>query len=126
MSIDKPAILEKYDLIVIMSLSEEPKFPLDIMRMPYSKSDLAINVIENKVQVYVNSSTKAGIKEFLKAYPNAEIQESAVLEDTTNWRLLAFPANSNDNESALDSYFKGRHDEFVNKKLTEAVKRKEL
>ena len=112
MRIDKPKNLEEYDLIAIIGVSDIPATTRGLTDIPYNKSDLAVNTVTQKIQVYVNSATEAGIQEFINDYPNAELRKDDTLSDHTDWRLLAFPHNAIITESPLDSYYKEKHTEL--------------
>ena len=121
MNISKPQNIDKYDLVVIMGLRDAPVTPQDPMNMVYTKSTLAVNRYNDTLLVYVNSATKAGIKQFKKDYPTAIIQDISEL-DVGKWTLSAFPMDYSDDATPLDTYFKGRHRDLSYKLEKEAIK----
>lgn len=109
MNINKPEVLEKFDLIAIIDLYEQPINVWLPENQPYYKSDLAVNLSRKKLQTYINSSTEEGLQQFVIDYPSAVIQENEFLIDDSDWNLLIAPKSAKPNETTLDSYFRERH-----------------
>lgn len=106
LAVNKPVNLAKHGLIAIYDKGLTSKNLRDFMNMPYSINELAVNRVQEKVQVYILSDTKQGLKDFEEDYPSAELQKDAVLGNPQDWEILAFPNEPIDeNSTPLDFYF---------------------
>jgi hypothetical protein len=104
--LDKPKVLEKYDLLAIIDAYARAKTKNNPDNPEYERNELAVHIPTNNILVYVLSRTKAGITKFKKDFPDAEIKESAILENPQEWRQLGFPAAAvPDSATPLDAFF---------------------
>jgi len=119
--IKKPSNLDEHDLIAVLDIYDTPLYIADPLNMTYTKTEIAVNESDGKVQVYVNSNTEEGIEDFKKAYPNAEIRYDDILPDPDRWRVLVFPSKTSDEHTALDTFYKAKHDELAESYVTSYV-----
>lgn len=111
--VKRPENLEQFELIAIMGLRDTPKNPEDLADDSYNKSILAVNSVEEKIQVYVNAKNQKGLNDFKKAYPNAEIRADATLDEPEKWELLGFTRYmASEDETPLDVFYKAHHSEL--------------
>lgn len=120
--IKKPNHLKKKDLIAIIGTYDVPQTVTPIGVMYYEKSEIAVNETLGKVQVYVASGNNSGLDKFKEDYPNAEIRDSAALDNPDEWKVIAFSAQPMPSEStALDNYFQARGKELVSIKEAKII-----
>lgn len=105
----KPSHLPSRSLVAVIGIYDTPQTTRNVMTgIPYIKSELAVNERTGKVQVYVMADNNGGLQAFQQDYPNAEIKSDATIEDSDDWRVIAFPTEAMPDESTpLDNFYQG-------------------
>lgn len=120
----KPKNLKEHSLVAILGIYDRAEKVYTPSGMPYSISELAMNELTGKKQVFVQADSNVKLNKFKQDYPNAEIQEGGILENPDEWRVLAYGSeNMPDESTPLDKYYQVRGRELA--MVEEAKEKKE-
>ena len=123
--IRKSQDIEKHELIAFINIYDTAKFDRDFDSMPYKRNDIAVNHNINKLQIYVTSNTKDGLKKFIEDYPHAETRGTSYVDNPEEWEYLAFGEDRvPDDFSTLDRYFHGRGKAYKERQEQKMLKEK--